>query len=238
MTHPEALTHVLTGDSVLALTFDDGPDPVYTPRLLEILSAHRARATFFMIGARACQHAELVARVSREGHAIGNHSWDHPSFPLISRAERLEQIRRCREALAPYGEALFRPPYGHQDYDTWSDVDAMEYRAVTWKLSASDWQPRDGPSMAEDVMSRVEPGQIILFHDGLFDAPDERCFPRDSTVVAVERLLDRLTGTFRFVTVPQLLQAGIPQRKNWTFTEGPKELNGLIRQDGAARQYT
>src|SRR2546422_6863677 len=81
-TAPEALTHVLTEEPVVALTFDDGPDPVNTPCLLDLLSAHHARGTFFMIGVHAHQHPELVSRVAAESHAIGNHSWDHPSFPL------------------------------------------------------------------------------------------------------------------------------------------------------------
>lgn len=235
--HPEALTHVLTDDPVVALTFDDGPDPNNTPRILDLLAAHRARATFFMIGVRACQHAELVARVKRDGHAIGNHSWDHPSFPFISHMERIEQIQRCQVALAPHGEPLFRPPYGHQDFESWSDVDSMGYRVVTWKLSAGDWEPKDGPGMAEEVIRQLEPGKIILFHDGLFDAPDHRCFARDSTIAAVELLLARLAGRFRFVTVPELLRFGVPQGKRWTYIEDKEGLNRLTRLDGPARQY-
>jgi peptidoglycan/xylan/chitin deacetylase (PgdA/CDA1 family) len=205
--------------------------------MLDILAAHRARATFFMIGVRAHQHAELVARVAREGHAIGNHSWDHPSFPFISHQERLDQIRLCQEALAPHGELLFRPPYGHQDLESWSDVNSMGYRAIAWRLSAGDWEPKDGSGMAENVIRQLEPGKIILFHDGLFDAPDHRCFPRDSTIAAVELLLDRLAGRFQFVTVPELVQLGVPQYKGWTYTEDKEGLNRLTRQEGSARQY-
>jgi peptidoglycan-N-acetylglucosamine deacetylase len=234
---PEALTHVLTEDPVVALTFDDGPDPVYTPRLLDILATHRARATFFMIGVRAHQHPELVARVAAEGHVIGNHAWNHPSFPLISREERCEQIQACALAIAPYGEQLFRPPYGHQDLTSWLDVDQMGYRVVAWRTAAGDWESRDGPSMAEVVMRRLEPGEIVLFHDGLFDAPDDRFFARDSTLAAVELLLDRLAGRLQFVTIPELLQLGVPQYKRWTFTEDKEELNRLTPQDGSARRY-
>ncbi len=234
---PEALTHVLTEDPVIALTFDDGPDPVYTPRLLDILAAHRARATFFMIGVHADRHPDLVARVAAEGHIIGNHSWDHPSFPLISREERREQVRACAQAIAPYAGQLFRPPYGHQDLASWLDVDQIGYHAVAWKIAPGDWEESDGPSIADAVVAELQPGAVVLLHDGLFDASDNRFFPRDSTISAVELMLDRLAGRLRFVTIPELLQYGAPQFKQWDFTEDKEELNRLMRQDGSARRY-
>jgi len=104
------ITHVETQEEVAALTFDDGPHPEYTPRLLEILERLQARATFFMVGEAAQRHREIVRRVADAGHAIGNHSWDHPSFPQITGRERREQIRPCERAIAPYGERIFRPP--------------------------------------------------------------------------------------------------------------------------------
>ena len=108
------IMHVDTREAVVALTFDDGPHSEFTPLLLEVLDHHRAKATFFMLGEAAQKHPAIVEQVARRGHAIGNHSWDHPSFRLISRAERLDQMRACASALAPYGGRLFRPPYGHQ----------------------------------------------------------------------------------------------------------------------------
>jgi peptidoglycan-N-acetylglucosamine deacetylase len=233
---PEALTRVLTADPVVALTFDDGPDPAYTPRLLDILAAHGARATFFMIGARAHRHPEIVARVAAEGHVIGNHSWDHPSFPLISHEERREQVRACARAISPSDDRLFRPPYGALDLASFLDVDQMGYRVVAWKIEAADWEERDSSSIADAVMAKLQPGAIVLLHDGLFDAADERFFPRDATISAVELFLNRLTG-FRFVTIPELLQYGTPRWKQWEYIQPKEELSQLIRQDGSARRY-
>lgn len=163
---------------MVALTFDDGPDPVSTPRLLNVLAAHRARA-FFMIGVRAAQHPELVKRVATEGHAIGNHSWDHPSFPLISSRERRAEIRACARAIAVW-TPLVSPPYGDQDLASWLDARRMGYRVVAWKVAAGDWVDRDGPSIADDVTADLRRGSVVLFHDGLFDASDDRFFARES----------------------------------------------------------
>jgi peptidoglycan-N-acetylglucosamine deacetylase len=234
---PKALTRVLTADPVVALTFDDGPDPAYTPRLLDILAAHGARATFFMIGARAHRHPEIVERVAAEGHVIGNHSWDHPSFPLISQEERCQQLRACARAIAPHEKYLFRPPYGNQDLASWSDVDQMGYCAIGWNIEAGDWEERDSASIADAVTAQLQPGAVVLLHDGLFDALDTRFFPRDATISAVGHLLDRHAGSMRFVTILELLQYGAPRRKKWTYTADKVELNRLIRQDGSARRY-
>jgi peptidoglycan/xylan/chitin deacetylase (PgdA/CDA1 family) len=234
---PRALTGVLTEQPVVAVTFDDGPDPLYTPRLLDILAANDARATFFMIGARAQRHPELVAQVAAEGHAIGNHSWDHPSFPFISREERREQLQACAEAIFRYDAGLFRPPYGHLDLDSWLDVDQMGYRAVAWKIDPGDWDDKPASAIVEAVMAQVRPGAVVLLHDGLFDAPESGFFPRDATISAVGLLLDRLRGAFRFVTIPQLLKCGTPHWKRWNYVEPKDELNRLSRRDGSARRY-
>jgi len=117
-----AITHVATPDPVAALTFDDGPNPKFTPCLLDILEKHKARATFFMLGENAQRYPQLVQRVARAGHAIGNHSWNHPEFPSITGRERRAQIRRCAKAIAPHGQRLFRPPYGYQNIASCIDL--------------------------------------------------------------------------------------------------------------------
>jgi peptidoglycan/xylan/chitin deacetylase (PgdA/CDA1 family) len=222
---------------VVALTFDDGPDSICTPRLLDLLAAHQVRATFFMVGVHARQHTELVAHVASQGHAIGNHSWDHPSFPLISSRERRRQIAECARALRPFGERLFRPPYGHQDAASWSDVRRLSHGVVGWSVAAGDWEARDGATMADAVIAEVKPGSVVLFHDGRFDAPDERLFPRDATLTAVRLVLERLAGRFTFATIPELLRYGVPQFEEWAFKADKDMLNRQRRPRGPARRY-
>ena len=231
------ITHVTTDDPVIALTFDDGPHPAWTPRLLDVLAAHRAVATFFMIGEAARRHPELVRRVADAGHAIGNHSWDHPSFPLIASRERRAQILACGQGIAPYGRRLFRPPYGHQSMTSRLDPFWLGYQVVTWSVNSDDWRNRDAASMARQLVGQVRPGDIIVFHDGLFDALEDEYFDRQPTVDAVRLLLDGLGDRVAYVTIPELLRHGTPKTAGRFRRADPALLTRLKRQTGATRRY-
>jgi len=121
---------VYTNRNVAALTFDDGPHPAFTPDLLAILERHRVKATFFMLGRSAEENPDIVKSVAEKGHEIGNHSWDHPSFTRIGGATRRNQIRSCANALAPYGNRLFRPPFGHLTWLSNLEARMMRYEVV------------------------------------------------------------------------------------------------------------
>lgn len=223
------LTHVSTREPAVALTFDDGPDPDYTPRLLDLLARYGAKATFFVVGLAARENRQVLRRAAEEGHALGNHSWDHPSFPLLTgRAQRL-QMRWCDEVLPAQEMKLFRPPWGHQSLKSRLNAALLGYRVVAWSAMAEDW--RDDP--AEDLVARVEerlrPGAIVLFHDALFrtDAPGHR--DRTPTLEAVEMLLERYGERYRFVTVPELLRLGSPRKWHWYKRS---DLDWLHRQIG------
>ena len=121
------ITHVITEEPVVALTFDDGPHPVYTPQLLRILEKCRAYATLFMVGQAASEYPDLVRQVAKAGHAIGNHTWSHLALPSIKRKDRWKQLRACKRALAPYGNRFFRPPYGEQSPGSHFDAFCLGY---------------------------------------------------------------------------------------------------------------
>lgn len=216
-----AITHVATDEPLAALTFDDGPHPNITPRLLDVLLRGNARATFFMIGEAAQQHPRLVRRVVEEGHAIGNHSWNHPSFPLLTRRERIRQVRACEQALAPYGHRLFRPPYGHQSITSRLDLCWLGHDVITWNIDAGDWRNLDADQMSDRLVKCIHPGSITVFHDGGFDITEEECLHRGPTVEVVTRLLTQLRGRFRFVTIPELLRCGKPHREFWGSRANP-----------------
>jgi peptidoglycan-N-acetylglucosamine deacetylase len=107
---------MLTGGNTVALTFDDGPDEEFTPQVLDVLAAHRVRATFFLVGRRARNHPELVRRIVSDGHAVGSHTWSHPRPWTIGGLETLREYRAGRRAiedLAGRDVPLFRPPKGY-----------------------------------------------------------------------------------------------------------------------------
>lgn len=206
------ITHISTREPIAALTFDDGPHPEFTPRLLEILEKHKALATFFMLGKNARRYPELVKRVAQAGHVIGNHSWDHPSFPLITSRQRRSQMRACAKSIAPYGQKLFRSPYGHLSLISRFDTLLLGYQPIAWNLSARDWLNHDAKWMVNRIVDQIQPGSIILFHDALNDFLEQRYADRLPTLQAVNLILEQLDNDYRFVTIPELFMHGHPQR--------------------------
>lgn len=206
---------VATVEPVAALTFDDGPDPEYTPRLLATLERHGARATFFMLGAQAAAHPELVSRVAAGGHCVANHTFDHVPMSELPRLERLRQLRRCQAALAPYGARLFRPPYGGQSLGSRLDALLLGYDVVAWSMHVEDWTAVERGAMAEQLERRLAPGAIILLHDRLQRPRHPAAADRGPMIAAVDHFLGRVGDRFRFVTVPELLRRGRPVRQHW-----------------------
>ena len=199
---------VVTREPLVALTFDDGPDPVHTPQLLDVLEAFGARATFFMVGEQAIAHPEIVQRVAAAGHAIGNHTYDHPSFPLISPRERRRQLAACAAALAPHGRRLFRPPHGHESLGSHITALRSGYVVIGWSAHALDWQQHPSAWMAERLIKAIKPGRIVLLHDAIYRPPNPAVADRQAVIAAVRAMLETLSARYRFVTVPALLASG------------------------------
>lgn len=221
-----SITHFLTQEPVVALTFDDGPHPKYTLDLLDILEKYGACGTFFMLGKSAQRYPFIVKTIAERGHAIGNHSWDHPSFPLLRRSNCRKQIRLCQEAISPYGCYLFRPPFGHQDWKTMLSVKRMGYKTIMWNVHGMDWLGHNSLWIADFMEPKISPGCIILLHDALHNFEDESYVDRRPTLEAVEILLQRLSGKLRFITIPDMFRLGKPQQ-SLKRTKG--DLNWLSR---------
>lgn len=209
------ITHVHTTAPVAALTFDDGPDPAITPRLLDLLERHKAKATFFVLGKHAALYPQLIAQVAAAGHAIANHSFDHPRFPTVSREQRIAQMRACEAAIAPYGHKLFRPPRGLQSIRSRIDALRLGYQVVTWNVVARDWENREPEWTVNLLESEVKPGSIVLLHDHLFDADCAAAIDRQPMLTALETFLSRNRAGLGYVTVPELLTAGRPHFARW-----------------------
>ena len=154
---------------VLALTFDDGPDPDRTPALLDALAELGVPATFFVLGEHADKYPELCARIAREGHELGNHTYTHPYLPLRrSRdvATELARTDRAIENATGIVPTLARPPYGGRSPRNVQAFRAAGKRLVLWDVNSYDWKGAPGIEVAERVVERVRPGSIILMHDG------------------------------------------------------------------------
>ena len=206
-------THVVTDNPVASLTFDDGPHPEFTPRLLQILKRHGASATFFMIGEKAQRHPDIVRCVAEAGHTIGNHSWSHVSFPPLDGAQRREQIWACAKVIKSCGKRLFRPPYGHLNARSRLDILLSGHKVVGWNVDVRDWERRDAGLIAQDLLGRTQAGSIILLHDSL--AEEDANADRTVTLEAVQLFLQGIGKRLRFVTVPQLLRQGVQHKQEW-----------------------
>jgi peptidoglycan-N-acetylglucosamine deacetylase len=200
-----------------ALTFDDGPDGATTPLLLDLLARHRARATFFMVGAAARRHPALVARAAAEGHAIGHHTDDHVSLAGLDRATVRAQIAGGFDAVGPHGVRLFRPPYGHLDPAAWWAARRGGHEVVAWSGHVEDWTELDAATLAARLRAALHPGAIVLLHDGRQPGEPEGV-PRRALLDALDDVL--AASAWTFVTVPQLMAAGRPRRRTrWRAPE-------------------
>lgn len=207
-----SVSGVLTLDRAVALTFDDGPHPIYTPRLLDVLAMHNAKATFFVLGSAAQKYPWLIARMHAEGHEIGNHSWDHPSLPTLSVREQRDQIIRAHGVLAPYGARFFRPPFGHQRLVTTVIARALGYEIAHWTFHVEDWLDQGYKELAARLLRGTKPGAIVLLHDRLEHWLTEKCADRSSMVQAVETLLET-SKEYEFVTLSALRCRGRTVKK-------------------------
>jgi peptidoglycan-N-acetylglucosamine deacetylase len=209
-----SLVAVRGAGNCAALTFDDGPDPDRTPAVLDALARLGMRATFFMVGSHARRAPDLVARVVREGHEIGNHTWSHASLPSLSHRQAIDEIERAEEALEPASSRLFRPPYGHQTLGSWLAARRSGYHPVLWNATGGDWKGCGAVQVAERMFQTLRPGSIVLLHDSLYSYPSEAARDRAPTIGALEILAERLPG-WEFVTVSELLARGRPIRTLW-----------------------
>ena len=180
---------------VVALTFDDGPDPTWTPQVLDVLASRGVTATFFMVGRSAAAHPDLVRRVAAAGHAIGGHTWDHAD---LTRTRDFDgQVDRANDLLASLtGRPVtcVRPPYGASNA---SVVQRLADRGLTtalWSVDPQDFRRPGAATIAQRALAGLRPGAVILIHDGGGD--------RSQTVAALPQIIDGVRAAgYRIVPV-------------------------------------
>lgn len=189
----------------IALTFDDVPDPRFTPQLLDVLRNYHVKATFFVVGSRAEKHPALVARMIREGHVIGNHSYNHPEFGKLNLNEFRSQIIRTENiisTLAGYKPRLIRPPYGEVSEQQLKWAKNHGYKLVNWNVDSLDWRGLPKAQVRNNILAHAGKGAIILQHGGGGVGSN-----LSGTIQALPEVITimRKRG-YTFVTVPQMLQ--------------------------------
>lgn len=163
---------IFVGDTtkkVVYLTFDEGYEAGYTPKILDILKENNVKAAFFVTGPYVKEHADLVKRMVEEGHIVGNHTVNHPSLPTLSDEKVKEEITKLGEMFKELtGKKMkyFRPPKGEYSERTLYLTKSLGYRTVFWSLAMADWQPLPGGSEESynTVIRRLHPGAVILLH--------------------------------------------------------------------------
>jgi len=190
---------VETDQKVLAMTFDDGPHPELTPKLLDILKERGIKATFYVIGRSAAQYPEIMKRMIDEGHEVGNHTWTHPWLTRISTSRvksEMSQTADIIEKTTGRRAATMRPPYGAINTRLRQlFTDELDLPVVMWSVDPLDWRRPGSSVVASRLVNGAHPGAILLAHD-----------IHPGTISAMPSAFDQLTAKgYRFVTVSELL---------------------------------
>ena len=202
-----------SNNKLVALTFDDGPNPVATGtnEMLDVLAKHNVKATFFMLGTQVEEYPELARKVADAGHQVCSHSYSHDESHYLNQTS-LEDVRtQIEKARTVIGQATgtephyMRPPGGNINEEAILAADTLSDGYIGWSVDTTDWMLPGSDSIVQTVLDQVEPGAVLLMHDGGGD--------RSQTVEAVDRLIPQLQDEgYRFVTIDELVQAILDER--------------------------
>lgn len=209
----------------VALTFDDGPHPQNTPRLLDMLKQRGVKATFFVVGQNAAEHPDILKRIAAEGHELANHSYTHPVLASKSEAALREELDKTHQAvLKSTGVTMkvMRPPYGalSEPQRRWTHAN-FGYRIILWDVDPLDWKYRDAARVQSEILAHTKAGSIILSHD-----------IHKSTVDAMPETLDALASRgFKFVTVSEILAMDKPAPPKAPASNSKPVARGDVKAD-------
>jgi peptidoglycan/xylan/chitin deacetylase (PgdA/CDA1 family) len=187
------------GAKRVCLSFDDGPRPGFTEPILDLLAAHHAKATFFVVGMMAAKYPDLLRAIHAAGHEIGSHTYNHPRLDTIPEAEQIHEMVRTRvllDSLIGPTPRLMRPPGGHYNPQIRAMLASLGYVPVFWCINCGSYAHNEPDKAAADIVGRVHDGAILLLHNG-----------NDNTLPLLPYLLDGLDRAgYRLVTVSDILQ--------------------------------
>ncbi|WP_167577851.1 polysaccharide deacetylase family protein [Ammoniphilus sp. YIM 78166] len=201
------LDRAKTSQKLVALTFDDGPEARYTPRILDALKKKAAPATFFVMGKQVQSYPEIMKRIVTEGHGIGNHTWGHPNLAKTWSAQVKEEIRRTQNELQRVTgrkSDLFRPPFGELTKSDLLILHELGMKTIMWSVDTLDWSGLSAEEIVDVVEREITPGGIVLQHN--FQYGNEGLL--EGTVAAIPKIVDELRARgYTFVTVQTLLES-------------------------------
>lgn len=153
---------------VMALTFDDGPSPRFTPQILALLANHQIHATFFLLGRHARRYPQVVQAIAAQGHEIGNHTYNHLHLAKVNQdtlAWEVEQTESVLEELGVPLNGLFRPPYSELSPELVDYLERRERKIILWNVDSGDWRGYPAMKIVNRVLSNLKNGAIVVFHD-------------------------------------------------------------------------
>lgn len=195
---------IKTEEKLVALTFDDGPDPIYTPQIIELLKDYDARASFFVVGNEAEKHPEIIKKLDENNHEIANHTYSHREVTEMTQEELIAELLKTHQIIFEIINKdmnFFRPTSGFYNDIIVDAAKELDYKVViwTWGQDSRDWQNLNYKTIANNVYKSIQPGNIILFHD--------RGGKRDNTIKALHIILPILKEKgYDFVTISELLE--------------------------------
>ena len=184
-------------DKVVALTFDDGPDPNFTPKVLDVLAQYQVPATFFMLGWEAAASPDLVRRIAAAGDGVGNHTWNHRDLTRLDEAGMAVQVDRTEALLSSetgWTVTCIRPPQGHENPGVVRRLSERGLTTVLWSADTRDWTRPGTDTIVRRALADLSPGTIVLLHDGGGD--------RGETLAALPRIIESVRSQgYRLVPI-------------------------------------
>ena len=208
LTRRGTIYRVKTDKKHVVLTFDDGPSPIWTPKILDELKSENIKATFFMIGHHVQKYPEIAKRVVEEGHTVGNHGYAHSVMLYYTPAEIEEEIKYTEHVIREitgFTTKYFRPPKAWLRQTIKKKVKSMGYETVLWSLNSKDWVSFNHKSIARYISKNIKNGDILLFHDSGSVTSTEGG-SRLQTVKTISLLARTLRKQgFEFITIEELI---------------------------------
>lgn len=193
----------------VAITFDDGPDDYFTPKVLDILKEYDVKATFFVLGSMAHKNPDVLKRIDDEGHVVASHGWGHKNFTKLSKNKAIVELERTNNLIKKVtgkSNTLFRLPYGAFNEKVLETIAEQGFHNIHWSIDPKDWSGVSSNKILRNIKQNIHPGAIILLHS----SGSNKSIP--NSIKALPRIIEFLQNQgYELVTIPELLDIPMPE---------------------------